>query len=665
MQFQGMTLRNLIVSSFSQIFNFRTVQWGRFSTDRVFSTLKTNTSRFPPELFKANKKITQMIQSGKLQDARMLFDNLPQRNTVTWNSMLTGYVQNRDIARAQKLFDEMPERDIISWNLMISGYMSCYRKGCVDEGRLLFDEMPARDSVSWNTVISGYAKNGRMDDALRLFNSIPEKNVVSWNAMITGFLNNGDVVSATYLFKRMPKRDAASLSAIMSGLIQNNELDEAANVLIGYEEIGDEKKDLVHAYNTLIAGYGQKGRVDDARFLFNLIPLCSSKENGRRAGFEKNVVSWNSMIMCYVKAGDMTRAKDLFDQMEELDTFTWNTMISGYVHVSAMEEATDLFSKMPAPDALSWNSIISGFAQLGKMKFALDFFERMPNKNKVSWNTIIAGFEKNADYKEAIDYFVQMQSVGEKPDRFTLSSLLSVCAESVAHKLGIQIHQLVTKFVIPDVPLNNALVTMYAKCGAIFEAKKIFNKIKFQKNVISWNAMIGGYASHGFAKEAIELFESMKLLKVRPTYITFISVLNACAHAGLVEQGKSYFKSMVQDFGIERRVEHYASLVDVIGRHGQVDEAMYIINWMTIQPDKAVWGALLGACRVHNNVEYARVAAEALMRLEPESSGPYVLLYNMYADAGRWNDADEIRILMERNNIKKERAYSSVNSSYP
>ncbi|XP_073146365.1 pentatricopeptide repeat-containing protein At1g62260, mitochondrial [Henckelia pumila] len=665
MKFHGMGLEIFRSYSFSQIFNFRTVQWWQSSTDRIFSTLKINPSHFPPELYKTNKKISQMIRSGNLQYARTLFDKLSQRNTVTWNSMLTGYVQNRDIARARKLFDEMPERDIISWNLMISGYMSCYRRGYVDEGRLLFDAMPARDSVSWNTMISGYAKNGRMDDALKLFNIMPEKNVVSWNATITGFLNNGDVESATDIFKRMPKRDAASLSAFVSGLIQNNELDEAAKVLIEYEEIGDEKKDLVHAYNTLIAGYGQKGRVEDARFLFNLIPPRSSKENGKLVGFEKNVVSWNSMIMCYVKAGDMARAKDLFDQMEDRDTFTWNTMISGYVHVSTMEEATDLFTKMPAPDSLSWNSIISGFAQLGKMELALDFFERMPNKNKVSWNTIIAGFEKNEDYKEATDHFLQMQSVGEKPDRFTLSSLLSVCAESVVQTLGIQIHQLVTKFVIPDIPLNNALITMYSRCGAIFEAKKVFNEIKFQKNVISWNAMIGGYASHGFAKEAIELFESMKLLKVRPTYITFISVLNACAHSGLVEQGKSYFKSMVKDFGIERRVEHYASLVDVVGRHGQVEEAMDIINWMTIEPDKAVWGALLGACRVHNNVEYARVAAEALMRLEPESSGPYVLLYNMYADAGRWNDADEIRVLMERNNIKKERGYSSVNSSFP
>lgn len=578
--------------------------------------------------------------------------------------MLSGYVQGREIAKARILFDEIPSKDIVSWNLMISGYMSCRGRRHVDEGRYLFDTMPERDVVSWNTMISGYAKNGRVDDAFILFNSMPEKNVVTWNAMITGFLDNGDVKGASELFKRMPKRDAASLSALVSGLIQNDDLDEAEKILFEYVKMGDRKDDLVHAYNTLIAGYGQKGRVGDARRLFNQIPLHSDRGSGRKMRFERNVVSWNSMIMSYVKAGDMASASELFNQMEDRDTVSWNTMISGYVNVSDMSAAIKLFSEMKTPDALSWNSIISGFVQAGKMELALDFFQRMPQKNRVSWNTIIAGYEKNAGFKEAIELFVHMQVEGEKPDRHTLSSLLSICAESAAQHLGTQIHQLVTKIVIPDVPLNNSLITMYARCGAISEARTVFNEMKFQKDVISWNAMIGGYASHGFAKEALELFESMKWFKVKPTYITFISVLSACAHGGLVEEGRSYFKSMIYDFGIEPRVEHFASLVDVVGRHGQVEEAMDIISRMPVEPDKAVWGALLGACRVHNNVELARVAAEALMRLEPESSGPYVLLYNMYADAERWNDADEIRMIMEKNSIKKERGYSRVDSGY-
>lgn len=630
---------------------------------RYHSTLRRKISDALPDIRRANKNITNLIRNGRLEDARTLFDKLTHRNTVTWNSMISGYVQHREIVKARYLFDEMPQRDVVSWNLMISGYLSCKGKGYLEEGRNLFDEMPERDFISWNTMISGYAKAGKMGEALVVFECMPVKNVVSWNAVISGFLRNGDVKTAVGYFKRMPERDSASLGVLVSGLIQNEELDEAENVLYEFGESNDGKEDMVHAYNTLISGYGQKGRVGDARRLFDKVPSYSGQGISRKKRFERNVVSWNSMIMAYIKAGDVVSARELFDQMTERDTFSWNTMVCGYVHASNMSEASNLFSKMPNPDVLSWNSIISGYAQTGKLELARDYFERMPHKNRVSWNSMISACETNADYEGAIKLFTEMQQAGEKPDRHTLSSLLSVCAETVALFLGMQIHQLVTKTVIPDIPLNNSLITMYARCGAIHEARTIFEKMKFQKDVISWNAMVGGYASHGFAFEALELFELMKCLKVRPTRITFISVLNACAHSGLVEHGRLYFKSMDSEFGIKPEVEHFASLVDIVGRDGQLEEAMKVINTMPVEPDKAVWGAVLGACRVHNNVELARIAAEALMRLEPESSGPYVLLYNMYADAGRWDDANEIRMLMETNKIRKEPAYSRVGST--
>ncbi|XP_059629388.1 pentatricopeptide repeat-containing protein At1g62260, mitochondrial [Cornus florida] len=623
---------------------------------------KPNNSR-TIDFISLNYNITCLIRNGRIDDARTMFDKMTQRNTVTWNSMITGYVKRREMSEARKLFDEMPERDIVSWNLMISGYIWCRGSRYIEEGRNLFDRMPKRDFVSWNTMISGYARNGRMDDALRLFNSMPERNVVSWNAMITGFLQNGDVKSAVEFFERMPTRDAASLSALVSGLIQNGGLDKAASVLLESGKRDDGRVDLVHAYNTLIAGYGHRGRVDEARRLFDQIPFYHDQENGDNGRFERNVVSWNTMIMCYVKQGDILSARELFDRMTVRDTFSWNTVISGYVHMSNMEEALNLFHKMPNPDDFSWNCMITGFSQMGNLERARGFFERMPQKNLVSWNSMIAGYEKNGDCVQAIKLFSQMQVEGEKPDRHTLSSILSVCADFVVLPLGMQIHQRVIKVFIPDVPLNNSLITMYGRCGAISEARAIFDDMKLQENVISWNAMIGGYASHGFAAEALELFELMKRLKVQPTYITFISVLNACAHAGLVEQGRMHFKSMVSDFGIEPRIEHFASLVDIVGRHGQVEEAMNLIKSMPYEPDKAVWGALLGACRVHNKIELARVAAEALMRLEPESPAPYVLLYNMYADVGQWDDAAEIRIMMERCNIKKQAGYSWVDSS--
>lgn len=581
--------------------------------------------------------------------------------------MIRGYVQSGELVLARQLFDEMPERDVVSWNVMISGYISC--RGSIrhiDEGRYLFDRMPRRDPVSWNTMISGYARSGRMEDALSLFNQMPERNVVSWNAMITGFLHNGDVRMAIETFERMPNRVSASLSALVSGLIQNGKLEEAEDVLVKTRMVNGEVN-IIDAYNTLVAGYGQTGRVEKARKLFDQIPFRKyqeeeedSKMTENTGSFERNIISWNSMIMCYTKAGDTLAARQLFDEMPERDVVSWNTMISGYVHTLDMEGAVSLFDLMPERDTRSWNSMISGYAQNGDLETAHDFFERMPQKGLVSWNSMIAGYEQNGDYETAMALFIQMQSIGEKPDRHTYSSVLGACAGLTALNQGMQIHQRVTKTVIADVPIKNALITMYARCGNIMDARSIFDNMKTLKDVVSWNAMIGGYAQHGFASKALELFGEMKAMKVWPTYITFISVLNACAHSGLVAEGRRQFDSMVHDFGIAPRVEHFASLVDVIGRHGQVKDAMEVIATMPVKPDGAVWGALLGACRVHNDMDLARVAAEALMLVEPESSAPYVLLYNMYADAGKWDDATELRMMMEDNNIRKQPGYSWI-----
>ncbi|XP_071729385.1 pentatricopeptide repeat-containing protein At1g62260, mitochondrial [Rutidosis leptorrhynchoides] len=606
-----------------------------------------------------NTKIKTLIKNTTLDDARLMFDKSKDKNTVTWNLMLDGYVKRNEIVKARQLFGEMPVRDSVSWNTMISGYVRCK---CLDEGRLVFDEMPCRDIVSWNTMISGYAKIGRMNEALKLFNQMPNRNVVSWNAMVSGYLQNGDSKNAVSFFKKMPKRDAASLSALVSGLVQNGELDKAGTFLLEITCENDDRLDLVHAYNTLIAGYGRIGRIEDARRFFDRIPYGNNNQM-RSDRFKRNLVSWNIMIMSYVKAKDVVSARILFDQMTERDTYTWNTMINGYIETCDIEEACNLITKMPNPDVYTWNSLLLGFSEVGQLEKARELFRRMPRRNRVSWNTIIAAYEKHKQYREAIELYIEMQLEGEKPDRHTLSSLLSACAEIADIHLGIQIHPQVTKFFIPDVPLNNSLITMYARCGAITEARAIFNEMKLCKDVISWNAMIGGYASHGYATKALELFASMKKVSVKPTYITFISVLNACANAGLADEGRMHFNSMVNEFGIKPRVEHYATLVDIMGRNGKLEEAMDVIKGMVVEPDKAVWGALLGGCKVHNNIKLARVAAEALIRLEPESSTAYVLLHNMYADIGQWEDATEIRMLMEKHNIRKSAGYSLVDSS--
>lgn len=610
---------------------------------------------------KWNKAISVLGKRGRLSNARRLFEEMPHRNIVTWNTMISGYVRGREIVVARKLFDEMPQRDIVSWNLMLSGYAFCHGTRHIEEGRSLFDCMPHRDCVSWNTMISGYARNGLMAEAVCLFDKMPEKNVVSWNAMVTGFLQNGDVESSLDMFERMPVRDSASLGAIVSGLIGNGKLDEAAELVHRIADSWNEGA-VLDAYNTLIAGYGQSGRIVEAHKLFNQIVLSmlSLQETNGNSSSARSAISWNTMIMSYVKAGDLPSARGLFDEMPKRDVISWNTMIHAYVENRLINEAVKLFEEMPCRDVRSWNSMILGYAQIGEVGTAREFFDNTPQKSVVSWNSMIAGYVQNGDYVSAIELFCQMRKVGEKPDWHTLSSILSSCAGLVCLYQGMQIHQLVVKTLIPDIPINNALITMYSRCGNIVQARSIFDEMNTEKDFVSWNAIIGGYAQHGLATKALGLFEEMKRMKVEPTHITFVSVLNACGHSGLVDEGRINFDSMTRDFSIKPKVEHYAALVDMMGRHGLLKQSLDFIQGMPFEPDRAVWGAFLGACRIHKDINMACIAARELIMIEPESSGTYMILHNMYVDAGLWDEAGAIRRNMEINGVKKQAGYSWI-----
>ncbi|PKU74743.1 Pentatricopeptide repeat-containing protein [Dendrobium catenatum] len=634
----------------------------RLSSIRTFSAASaaTATDTAAAGCRQQNKALSDLIRRGRLREARQVFDSLPYRNVFIWNSMISGYARHGEVARARKLFDEMPRRDLISWNCMISGYVNSYDRSELMEARRLFDQMPVRDVVSWNTIISGYTRHGKMVEAMQLFGGMHERNVISWNTVITGFLRAGDIKSAVELFEIMPVQDAASLNALVSGLIQNNFLEEATKILLRSTKVS-EIEGAVDAFNTLIVGYGRVGRLKEAQSVFNLIP-CEQNQNSpsrRTKIFQRNVVSWNSMIMCYVKAGDLLSARKLFDEMPVRDLVSWNTMITGYSQALEMEEAEFLFRQVDEPDVRSWNTMIFGFTQKGELEKARNFFDDLPHKEIVTWNTMIAGYEQNGDFEGAIGLFSEMLPAGERFDKHTMSSLLSACAALASLRQGTQIHQLIIKALVPDTPINNSLITMYSRCGCVIEAMCVFENME-QRDVISWNSMIGGFAHHGFAMEALHLFKEMKIAKIRPTQITFVSVLHACGHAGLVEDGKREFDSMVKEFELLPNVEHYSVLVDLIGRHGKLDEALEVIKDMVIPPDRAVWGALLGACRIHNKPGLADIAAEALAAIEPNGCASYVLRYNIHADEGRWQEALQVRESMDRKGVFKHPGYSWI-----
>ncbi|KAK1261059.1 hypothetical protein QJS04_geneDACA019484 [Acorus gramineus] len=283
----------------------RPIAHPRFSSSPPFppSTPLESASCDDLALRAQNKCLSRLIRVCRLHEAQRMFDGLHRRNTVTWNTMIAAHIRNRDFSRARRLFDGMPERDPVSWNTMLSGYAGF--AGYFEEARTLFDRMPERDAVSWNTMIAACSRNGRTGEAARLFKAMPGRNAVSWNTLMMGFLENGEVEKAVEVFRGIPSRDSSSLSALVRGLARNNMLRAAEDVLLGLDFTRDGALD---AYNTLIAAYGQRGMVMEARQMFDRI-----------SHIHKDAVSWNSMSMCYVKTGDLSAARAMFNETPQKD----------------------------------------------------------------------------------------------------------------------------------------------------------------------------------------------------------------------------------------------------------------------------------------------------------------------------------------------------------
>lgn len=330
-----------------------------------------------------------------------------------------------------------------------------------------------------------------------------------------------------------------------------------------------------------------------------------------------------------------------------------NALIDMYTKCDNLTDAHKVFEDMTERNAISWNSMLSGRVRLGQMRKARAMFEDMPNKTIVSWTTMISGCARIGCYVDALEVFRQMQVVGIEPDEISIVSVLPACAQLGALEVGKWIHMYADKNGFScKTNICNALIEMYAKCGCIDQAWQLFDKI-VDRDVISWSTMIGGLANHGKAREAIKLFQDMQRAKVQPNGITFLGILSACTHAGLWDEGLKYFDSMRKDYHIEPEIEHYGCLVDILGRSGRLVPALDTIKKMPMKPDSKIWGSLLSSCRNHCNLEIAVIAMEHLLEYEPDDTGNYVLLSNIYADLGKWEGVSRMRKLIRSKKMKK------------
>ncbi|KAH7685020.1 TPR-like protein [Dioscorea alata] len=335
-------------------------------------------------------------------------------------------------------------------------------------------------------------------------------------------------------------------------------------------------------------------------------------------------------------------------------------LIEFYGKCGVFGDAEKVFDGMPQRDAVATTILISCYSDWSFIEKARTLFDNVGDKDTACWTAMINGLVENGMTSAALELFREMQGEKVPPNEVTVVCVLSACSQLGALELGRWIHSYVGRFGIKrNTYVGSTLVDMYSKCGSLEEAKKVFDEMP-NKDVVSYNSMIAGLALNGRSREAAELFKQMIDRGLSPNHITFVGVLNACSHGGLVELGYEIFESMTKVFSVEPRIEHYGCMVDLLGRVGRLDEAYEFIGRMRIQPDHVIWGTLLNACKMHRNLDLAEKVAEILMKSDAADSGTYVLLSNVYASFGKWSEAVGIRSKMKDHGIQKEPGCSSI-----
>jgi pentatricopeptide repeat protein len=410
-------------------------------------------------------------------------------------------------------------------------------------------------------------------------------------------------------------------------------------------------------------------------FIFNaLIRGCSISENpsnsfhyyiqSQRIGLLPDNITHPFLVKACAQLENLTMGTQVHSQIIkhgfENDFYVQHSLVYMYASVSDLKAARCIFKMMGRFDVVSWTCMIKGYCKCGDVDSARELFDRMPEKNLVTWSTMISGYARNNRFDKAVEMFEILWAEGVVANEVVMVGVMSSCAHLGALAIGEKAHEYVKRNNLAlNVILGTAIVDMYARCGNVEKAIRVFEEIK-EKDVLCWTGLISGLAMHGYAEKAIEYFYVMVKNGIVPRDITFTAVLKACSHGGLVEKGLEIFESMKRDHGVEARLEHYGCMVDLLGRAGKLEEAEKFILEMPVKPNAPIWGALLGACRIHRNIEVGERVGKFLIEMKPEHSGYYVLLSNIYARTNKWKDATVMRRLMKEKGVRKPTGYSLI-----
>ncbi|PNY06451.1 pentatricopeptide repeat-containing protein at1g11290-like protein [Trifolium pratense] len=623
----------------------------------------------PSNSSNAPQLVRDYISRNEIKLARHVFDKIPNPSIVLWNMMIRAYAWAGPFQQSIHLYLQMLHLGLTPTKFTFPFVLkACSALQALQLGRLIHNHAHllglSMDVYVSTALLDMYAKCGNLFEAQTLFNTMShvDRDIVAWNAMIAAFSFHALHAETMQLLSQM----------LQDGISPNSS-----------------------TFVSVLPTIGQANALRQGKAIHS---HCL-----RRKFFCDNVVLATALLDMYAKCNHLSYARKIFNTVNKKNEICCTAMIAGYVLHHCMPDALALYDDMlciynlnPTPATLATvlracaqltdlkrgknlhchiiksgihldttvgNSLISMYAKCGIMDDAAGFLDEMTSKDPVSYSAIISGCVQNGYAEKALLIFRQMQSLGIEPHLETMIALLPACSHLAALQHGKSCHgYAVVRGFSNDTSICNAIIDMYSKCGKITISREIFDRMQ-NRDIISWNTMIIGYGIHGLCVEALSLFHELMASGSKPDDVTFIAVLSACSHSGLVTEGKYWFSSMSQDFNIKPRMAHYICMVDLLARAGNLDEAYTFIQRMPFVPDVRVWGALLAACRTHKNIEMGEQVSKKIQLLGPEGTGNFVLMSNIYSSVGRWNDAAHIRSIQRHHGYKKSPGCSWVEIS--
>ncbi|KAE8697380.1 Pentatricopeptide repeat-containing protein [Hibiscus syriacus] len=597
-------------------------------------------------------------------DARLVFDEMIVKDVVTWTALVIGYVQNGESEKGLECLCDMHRvgedgETRPNFRTLEGGLQACGNLCALDEGKCLHGFVVKTGlgfyPLVQSSIFSMYSRCGSVRDSSASFCEVVDKDIISWTSIISVKARFGFMKECLDMFWEMQvdrlRADGILISSIVSGFgnFMNVREGKAFHGLIIRRNLLLDKLVL----NALLSMYCKFRLLSTAEKLFNII------------GYNRKE-SWNIMVHGYCKTGQEAKAIELFKKMQqhgiEVDSNSLVSVIFSCSQLGAIRVGRSLHCQIVksymADNISVANSLIDMYGKSGNLTIARRIFNQT-QRDVITWNTMMSAYSCSGHLSEVIALFDQMLLGNLAPNMATLLTVLSACSHLASWEKGERIHCYIKEggYELCQ-SLATALIDMYAKCGQIEKSRELFISMK-EKDVVSWNVMISGYAMHGDAKSALQIFQQMEESNAKPNDVTFLSLLNACSHAGLVKEGKFLFGRM-EHYSIKPNLKHYACMTDLLGRSGNLQEAEALVMSMPISPDGGVWGALLSACVVHNENEMAIRIAKRVIDSDPENDGYYILISNVYTSMGWWEEAQRTREMMKERGVGKKTGWSAI-----